>query len=115
VKTLLAEERTPATPAAVAEALTHVPFWVAVGRGPDDRPGVAEGRAEDGSRFLEVFSHPLEVVAMGRRDQPAPLTSVQLASALSRDEGLSGVVVDPGGPWIRLSRDDLAPLIALAG
>lgn len=115
VKTLLAEERTPATPAAVVDALTRVPLWVAVGRGEGDRLGIAEGRDADGSRFLEVYSHPLEVAAMGRPDQPAPLTGAQLAVALRGDEALAGIVVDPRGPWIRLTREQLAPVIALAG
>ncbi|GAA1983481.1 SseB family protein [Microbacterium pumilum] len=112
VKTLLAEQRTAETAAAVAEALTRVPLWVAVGGPAGERPGIAEARAPDGSRYLEVYSHPLEVVVMGRSDQAAPLSAAQLAGALRSDEGLSGVLVDPRGPWIRLSRDELAPLLA---
>lgn len=112
VKTLLAGERTDDTAAAVAEALTRVPLWVAVGKLDDGRPGLAEGRAEDGSRYLEVYSHPVEVAVMGRGDQAAPLTGPQLARALDGDAELSGVIVDPAGPWIRLSRDELAPVFA---
>lgn len=111
VKTLLAADRTPETPAAVAEALSRVPLWVAVGKVEDGRPGLAEGRAEDGSRYLEVYSHPVEVAVMGRGDQAAPLTGAQLARALDGDTDLSGVIVDPAGPWIRLSREDLAPVL----
>lgn len=114
VKTLLAAERTPETAAAVAEALTRVPLWVAVGKVADGRPGLAEGRAEDGSRYLEVYSHPVEVAVMGRGDQAAPLTGPQLARALDGDPELSGVIVDPAGPWIRLSREELAPVFASA-
>lgn len=114
VKTLLAEQRTPETAAAVAQALTHVPLWVAVG-GPDgERPGIAEGRSEDGSRYMEVYSHPVEVAAMGRGDQAAPLTGAQLAGALRSDEAVTGIIINPQGPWIRLTRSDLAPLLALA-
>jgi hypothetical protein len=112
IKTLLAGERTPETAAAVASALSTSPLWVAIGKTADDRPGVAEGRSADGSRFLEVYSHPLEVAAVGRGDRSAPITGAQLAGALRGDEGLTGVVVDPAGPWIRLSRDDVAPLLA---
>ena len=112
VKTLLAGERTDATTAAIADALTRVPLWVAVGKVEDGRPGLAEGRTEDGSRYLEVYSHPLEVAVMGRGDQAAPISGAQLAGALESDEGLSGVLVDPAGPWIRLTRDDLAPVFA---
>ena len=43
----------------------------------------------------------------------APMTAAQLAKALRADQGIGGVIVDPGGPWIRLSRADLAPLLAL--
>jgi hypothetical protein len=42
------------------------------------------------------------------------MTAAQLAGALRVDEGIDGVIVDPGGPWIRLSRADLAPLLALS-
>lgn len=116
VKTLLAAERTDATAASIAEALTRVPVWLAVNTPSEGaQPGIAQGRAADGSRFLEIYTHPLEVVAMGRDDRPAPVTSAQLAAALRQDEGLSGVIVDPRGPWIRLSRNELAPLLALAG
>ena len=41
------------------------------------------------------------------------MTAPQLAAALRADAELGGVIVDPGGPWIRLSRADLAPLLAL--
>jgi hypothetical protein len=114
IKTLLAGERTPDVGAQVAQALTHVPLWVAVGSAEGGMPGLAEGRTEDGSRYLEIYSHPLEVAVMGRGDNAAPITGAQLARALRGDAGLSGLVVDPAGPWIRLSREDLAPLLALA-
>lgn len=112
VKTLLAGERTDDTAPAVADALSRAPLWVAVGKLDDGRPGLAEGRAEDGTRYLEVYSHPVEVAVMGRGDQAAPVTGPQLARALDGDPELSGVIVDPAGPWIRLSRDDLAPVFA---
>jgi hypothetical protein len=112
LKTLLAGERTAETAAAVVKALATVPLWVAVGSLPDGRPGIAEGRSAEGERFLEIFSHPLEVAVLGRQDQAAPLTAAQLAGALRADEGLSGVVVDPAGPWIRLSRSELGPLLS---
>lgn len=115
VKTLLSAERTSETAAAVAEALTHAPLWVAVGQAEGGVPGLAEGRTKEGARYLEVYSHPLEVAVMGRGDNAAPLTGAQLAKALDVDSGLDGVIVDPAGPWIRLTRDDLAPVLALAG
>ena len=112
MKTLLAEQRTAETAAAVAEALTRVPLWVAVARPAGERPGSPKRAPPRVERYLEVYSHPLEVVVMGRSDQAAPLSAAQLAGALRSDEGLSGVLVDPRGPWIRLSREDLAPLLA---
>lgn len=114
VKTLLSGDRTAATASQIADALTRVKFWVAVGRSPEGRFGVAEARTDDGARLIELYSHPLEVASLRRGDQAAPMTAAQLAAALRNDEGLGGVIVDPGGPWIRLSRADLAPLLALA-
>ncbi|MFC8682096.1 SseB family protein [Microbacterium ureisolvens] len=114
VKTLLAAERTPEVEGKVAEALTRVPLWVAVGQAEGGVPGLAEGRDADGARYLEVYSHPLEIAALGRGDNAAPITGAQLGRALRAEPDLSGLVVDPGGPWIRLTRDDLAPVLALA-
>jgi len=113
VKTLLAAERTPEVSAQVAEALTRVPLWVAAGIAEGGAPGLAEGRTPDGERFLEVYSHPLEVAVMGRGDNAVPITAVQLAKALRTDDGINGFVVDPAGPWIRLTRDELAPVLAI--
>jgi hypothetical protein len=113
IKGLLAGERTAATAAAVAEALGRAPFWVAVSRVDEEgRFGVAEARTNEGERFVELFSHPLEVVVLGRGDQPAPMNAEQLAKALRADPGITGVIIDPAGPWIRLTRDDLALLAA---
>ena len=113
VKTLLAGERTLETPALVAAALPHIPLWLAANRArEEDEWGLAESRNASGERFLEVFSHPLEVLAMGRGDQPMPIRIDQLASGFEGDDGLTGIVVDPAGPWIQLSRDDLEPAFA---
>ena len=112
IKTLLVSERTPVTGAAIADALSRVPFWVAVRRvGESDRLGVAEARTAEGERYIEVYSHPLEVVALGRGDQPAPMTGAQLGKALASDAELTGVLIDPAGPWIKLTRADLAGII----
>jgi hypothetical protein len=113
VKTLLSADRSDATASAVAQALTRVKFWVAVNRSAEGRFGVAEARTDDGARLIEIYSHPLEVASLRRGDQAAPMTAAQLAGALRKDAGLDGVIVDPGGPWIRLSRTDLAPVLAV--
>ena len=113
VKTLLAGERTDGTAPAVAEALTRVTFWVAVNRSEKGRFGVAEARTQDGARLIELYSHPLEVASQRRGDQAAPMTGAQLAGALRADEAIAGAIVDPGGPWIRLTRADLAAVLAL--
>lgn len=115
IKTLLVSERTDQTAPAVVDALTTVKLWVAGNADPSGQIGLAEARSADGKRRLEVFSHPLEVIALGRGDRPLPLSGQQLAQALASDEGITGVVVDPAGPWIELSRAELAPLLALAG
>lgn len=114
LKTLLAAERTLAVTTEVAEALTRVPLWVAVGTAESGARGLAESRSTDGTRHLEVYSHPLEVAVMGRGDSAAPITPLQLSRALRTDEGITGVLVDPAGPWLRLTRDELAPVLALS-
>lgn len=112
VKSLLAGPRSAETAAAVVAALGAAPLWIAVRRTEDGGPvGVAESRTTDGARYLEVYSHSLEVLGLGRGDTPLPVTTEQLGKALAADAGLTGVLVDPGGPWIRLSRADLAPLL----
>ena len=93
---------------------------MAVGQVPPEQPGgkprvgVAESRTPEGERYLEVFSHPLEVHALGRGNQAMPFPADKLAVSLRDHAELAGVVVDPGGPWIRLGRDALAPVLALA-
>ncbi|MBT9606781.1 SseB family protein [Microbacterium sp.] len=116
IKTALSEKRTESTASTVAEAiLAGAPLWIAVAQPEDGGPvGVAESRSATGERFLEVFSHPLELLALGRGDQPVPLQNEQLAKALAGDAGLTGLLVDPAGPWIRLTREHLTDLIALA-
>lgn len=115
VKTLLAAPRTDATAGELVEAMIAAPLWVAVKRADDGAlVGVAESRTAQGERYLEVFSHPLEALVLGRGDQAVPVTTAQLATALARDSGLAGVSVDPAGPWMRVVRADLAPLLAHA-
>ncbi|WP_438353685.1 SseB family protein [Microbacterium sp. CJ88] len=114
VKSLLSAPRTDATAAEIVAALPEAPLWIAANKTPDGQVGIAEARSPEGDRFLEVFSHPLEVFAMGRKDQPVTLTVSQLAAAVASDEELSGVLLDPAGPWIQLSRSDLASILALA-
>lgn len=114
IKTLLAGERTAETAGLLARALAGTRTWAAVGTMEGGGQGLAEGRSADGARYLEVYSHPLEVVAMGRGDQPTPIEPAQLAAALRSDEGITGVVLDSRGPWARLTRVELAPVLALA-
>lgn len=113
LKTIVSGPRTDATAARAVEALTRVPVWIAVGADASGALGVAESRG-DGIRRLEVFSHPLEVVARGRGDRPLPLTPELLGGALASDPTITGVVIDSAGPWLTLDRDELAPVIALA-
>lgn len=116
LKTLLCSPRHELTALDVVDALGRVKLWVAGGTSEDGaRLGLAESRTADGQRRLEVFSHPLEVISMRRGDRPLPLTGIQLGKALTADPGLTGIVIDPGGPWIALDRTQLAPILALAG
>ena len=119
LKTLLVAPRTPETPGEIARAMIDAPLFVAVNKAEPDgsgeeRLGVAETRDANGGRILELYTHPLEVVAMGREDQPMPFTAKQLAGALAENHGLSGVLLDAAGPWILLDREALAPVLALA-
>ncbi|MCI9859661.1 SseB family protein [Microbacterium proteolyticum] len=116
IKTALSDARTESTASTVVEAIVaDAPMWIAVNQTEEGGPmGVAESRAATGERFLEVFSHPLELLALGRGDQPLPIRTMQLAKALSQDAGLTGILIDPAGPWIRLGREELGPVTALA-
>lgn len=114
LKTLLVSERGDATPLQIAEVLTRAKVWVAGGTDQSGNIGLAEARGAEGIRRLEVYSHPLEVIAMGRGDRPLPLLPEQLGKTLASEPGLTGIVLDAAGPWIELDRDALAPVIALA-
>lgn len=116
IKTALCETRTEATPGVISAAIVAgAPMWIAVNRTEEGGPvGVAESRSATGERFLEVFTHPLELLALGRGDQPLPISRAQLSKALANDPALTGILVDPAGPWIRLTREELSPIIDLA-
>lgn len=115
VKALLAAPRAADSEARVAEALTTARLWVAVSDvAGDGQYGVAEAHTPDGERYLQLFSHPLEVIALGRGDQPLPFSAEQLGTVLVQQPGLSGVLIDAAGPAITVSRDALEPVIALA-
>jgi hypothetical protein len=43
-----------------------------------------------------------------------PLTAAQLGEALRSEPELSGFLVDAAGPWIRLEREQLEPLVTIA-
>ena len=113
IKRLVSGERTPDTAAEIGRALVEAKLWVSVGR-TEQGPGISEARTNDGQRLLEIFSHPLEVIALDRGTQPVPMTPAQLAAVLITETGLDGVLIDPAGPWISLTRGDLAPVLALA-
>ncbi|MGW8481817.1 SseB family protein [Microbacterium sp. NPDC055903] len=115
LKTLLAAPRQPDTAAKVGEALAKTKAWVAVNQGGNGREvGIAEAQSADGKRFLQLFSHPLEVVALGRGDRPLPFSPEQLAKVLSTHPEIGGVLVDAAGPSIVVERDVLAPVLVLA-
>lgn len=121
IKSLLQATRTERTPDDVVRAMREAPLWVAIngkaaeGAHAEQRMGIAESRNAQGERFVEVFSHPLEVAALGRGDRALPFPAAQLARVLHDHAELAGVVIDPGGPYIQLRRDALAPLLVLAG
>jgi len=114
VKTLLAGPREPDTAAKVGDALATTRMWVAVnGQDGAGAVGIAEAQTPDGTRYLQLFSHPLEIVALGRGDRPAPFEPAQLAKVLTGHPDMAGVLVDSAGPSIVVDRAALAPVLAL--
>lgn len=115
VKSLLAAPREQDTAVKVGEALAAKRMWVAVNDGAEGAPvGIAEAQTPDGKRFLQLFSHPLEVIALGRGDRPLPFEPAQLASVLAGHAEMAGVIIDPAGPTLVVERDALAPVLELA-
>ncbi|UJP08830.1 SseB family protein [Microbacterium sp. KUDC0406] len=115
IKGLVSAPRQSDTAARIGEVLAKKKVWVAVSDGSTGAPvGIAEAHTADGKRFLQVFSHPLEVVALGRDDRPMPFEPEQLAKVLSSHSELAGVIVDSAGPSIAVERDALAPVMVLA-
>lgn len=114
IKAALAAPRDEQSAVRVAEALARTRSWVAVNDGSNGQPvGIAEAHATDGRRFLQVFSHPLEVVALGRKDTPMPFQPEQLAKVLGEHSEIAGVLVDVAGPSIAIERDALSAVLVL--
>ncbi|MEV4773974.1 SseB family protein [Microbacterium sp. LWH12-1.2] len=115
VKTILAAPRQADSAVKVGEALATKRMWVAVNEGNGSgQVGIAEAQTADGKRFLQLFSHPLEVLALGRGDRPLPFGPEQLAKVLTSHSEMAGVIVDPAGPSLVVERDALAPVLVLA-
>lgn len=112
IKALLAAPREQDTAHKVGEALATTKVWVAVNDGSGSgQVGIAEAQTADGKRYLQVFTHPLEIVALGRGDKPMPFEPAQLGKTLAAHTALEGVLVDAAGPSIMVPRDALAPVI----
>lgn len=115
VKSILASPREQDSAVKVGEALATKRMWVAVNDGTGGGPvGIAEAQTTDGRRFLQLFSHPLEVIALGRGDRPLPFAPEQLAKVLTTHSEMAGVIVDSAGPSIVVERDALTPVLVLA-
>lgn len=115
VKALLAAPREQDSPVKVGEALATTRMWVAVNDGSGTgQVGIAEAQTADGRRFLQLFSHPLEVIALGRGDRPLPFEPEQLAKVLSSHSEMAGVIIDSAGPSMVVERDALAPVLVRA-
>ncbi|CAH0165004.1 hypothetical protein SRABI76_01133 [Microbacterium oxydans] len=115
VKSILASPREQDSMKKVGEALAATRMWVAVNDGSGGGPvGIAEAQTTDGKRFLQLFSHPLEVIALGRGDRPLPFAPEQLAKVLSSHAEMAGVIVDSAGPSMVVDRAALAPVLVLA-
>jgi hypothetical protein len=115
VKSILAAPREQDSAVKVGEALATTRMWVAVNDGSGGGPvGIAEAQTPDGRRFLQLFSHPLEVIALGRGDRPLPFAPEQLAKVLTSHADIGGVIVDSAGPSIVVERNALTPVLVLA-
>ncbi|AQY00854.1 SseB family protein [Microbacterium foliorum] len=115
VKSLIAAPREQDSASKVGEALATKRMWVAVNEGnPGGQVGIAEAQTPDGKRFLQLFSHPLEVLALGRGDRPLPFEPLQLAKILSSHVDMAGVIIDPAGPSIVVEREALTSVLILA-
>ncbi|WP_111466995.1 SseB family protein [Microbacterium suaedae] len=117
VKSALAQPRETDTPKKVASILSErPPLWVAVGPSPKDekKMGIAEARLANGTRLLQVYSHPLEVVAQGRSERALPFGVEKVAKVLVDHPELGGILIDPAGPLMTLTREELDPVLALA-
>lgn len=115
IKSIVAAPREQDSAARLGRALASTRTWVAVNDGNGSgQVGIAEAQTPDGKRFLQLFSHPLEVLALGRGDRPLPFDPEQLAKTLSSHTDIAGVVVDPAGPTMVVERDALAPVLVLA-
>lgn len=115
IKALLAAPRAQDSAHKVGEALATTKMWVAVNDGSSNgQVGIAEAQTPDGRRFLQLFSHPLEVVALGRGDKPMPFEPDRLAKVLSGHDSLAGVIVDPAGPSMIVERSALGAVLVRA-
>ena len=76
--------------------------------------GIAEARLANGTRLLQVYSHPLEVVAQGRSERAMPFGIEKVAKLLTDHAELGGILLDPAGPLMTLTRDELTPVMPLA-
>lgn len=115
VKSILAAPREQDTASKLGDALAVKRMWVAVNEGNSSgQVGIAEAQTPDGKRFLQLFSHPLEVLALGRGDRPLPFEPQQLANLLSSHIEMAGVIIDPAGPSMLVERDALTSVLIMA-
>ena len=120
VKSALAQPRTAETPKNIAKILAErPPLWVAIGSsdtGEDEgekKMGIAEARLVDGTRLLQVYSHPLEIVAQGRTERAMPFGVDKIAKILRDHDDMGGILIDPAGPLMTLTREELEPIMDL--
>ncbi|GAA3656661.1 SseB family protein [Microbacterium marinilacus] len=122
LKAAIGAPREADTPHRIATLIAEgVQLWIALGKTSGDaspdgeqKLGIAEARLADGTRLLQVYSHPLEIAAQGRDERALPLSAAKLGQVLRDHEGVGGIIIDPAGPLMTLTRDELAPVIALA-
>lgn len=116
IKTLLAAPRDAETIASLVEALTTTNTWAGGHESDAGQIALAQIENPDGSgNYLLLFSHPWEVTVLGNSDRPLVMAPKDLARTLAAQPEIAGVIIDPAGPSIAVSRKALERVVALAG
>lgn len=102
-----------ATPADVLAALrVDAPLLLAgaleAGQVHEGKPRLRVSRRPDGTVALLAYTSAPEVAAREPRDGVIPTTTTKVLEMLRGSSTLSSLVINPAGPWVELSAEELA-------